>query len=172
MSRGNTPTGLFTQSGHPLTAQEAKFIEVYTSGSTQTQAYREAYNETDSAKIAAGARKVIRKPYILEEIKCRMEQAKTESIATMTEVMEYFTGVMKGDIKDAFGLEASLSERTKAAVELAKRLSVLEDRAVGQQEPPKLVIEVDWARNKENQATSENLPHRENTEEGGTVDGE
>lgn len=153
MPEGKTPTGLYTQSGHPLTAQEAKFIEVYVSGSTQTQAYREAYNETDSAKIAAGARKVIRKPYILEEIQTRMAQAKTESIATMTEVMEYFTGVMKGDIKDAFGLEASLSERTKAAVELAKRLSVLEDRAVGQQEPPKLVIEVDWARKKREENT-------------------
>lgn len=155
MPEGKTPTGLYTQSGHPLTAQEAKFIEVYVSGSTQTQAYREAYNETDSVKIAAGARKVIRKPYILEEIQCRMAQAKTDSIATMQEVMEYFTGVMKGDIKDAFGLEASLSERTKAAVELAKRLSVLEDRAVGQQEPPKLVIEVDWAR-KKREETNEN----------------
>lgn len=147
--------GLTTQSGHPLTAKEAKFIDTYVSGATQTQAYKEAYGEEDSNKACVEARKVIRKPYIIEEIRCRMEQAKTESIATMTEVMEYFTGVMKGDIKDAFGLEASLSERTKAAVELAKRLSVLEDRAVGQQEPPKLVIEVDWARKKKDE-TNEN----------------
>ena len=145
MPRGNTPTGLFTQSGHPLTAQEAKFIEVYVSGSTQTQAYREAYNETDSVKIAAGARKVIRKPYILEEIKCRMSQAKTESIATMQEIMEYYTGVMRGDVKDAFGLEASLSERTKCAMELAKRMSILEDRAAGNEEKDNVVtLKLDW----------------------------
>ena len=150
--KSNDSSGLITQDGHPLTAQEAKFIELYVSGKNQTQAYIEAYGLTDDEdgkKFAyqAGYR-LMKKAYVISEIRCRMEQAKTESIATMTEVMEYFTGVMKGDIKDAFGLEASLSERTKAAVELAKRLSVLEDRAVGQQEPPKLVIEVDWARRK------------------------
>ena len=160
--------GLTTQSGHPLTAKEAKFIDTYVSGATQTQAYKDAYGEEDSNKACVEARKVIRKPYIIEEIRCRMEKARNDSIATMQEVMEYFTGVMKGDIKDAFGLEASLSERTKAAVELAKRLSVLEDRAQGQEEPPKLVIEVDWARNR---ATGTNSDPSENTKEEGDVDG-
>lgn len=162
-------TGLFTSSGHPLTAQEAKFIELYVSGMSQTQAYKEAYGEEDSVKACGNARRIMRKDYIIEEIRCRMEKARNDSIATMQEVMEYFTGVMKGDIKDAFGLEASLSERTKAAVELAKRLSVLEDREVGQQEPPKLVIEVDWARKR---ATGINSDPSENTKEEGDVDGE
>ena len=148
-------TGLLNHEGHPLTAQEAKFIELYVSGNNQTQAYKEAYNEEDTSKAAQAGYRLMKKAHIISEIRYRMENAKTESIATMTEVMEYFTGVMKGEIKDAFGLEASLGERTKAAVELAKRLSVLEDRAVGQQEPPKLVIEVDWAR-KKNEDTSEN----------------
>lgn len=141
-------SGLLNHEGHPLTAKEAKFIELYVSGASQTQAYKEAYGEEDSVKACGNARRIMRNDYIISEIRYRMEKARTESIATMQEVMEYFTGVMKGDIKDAFGLEASLSERTKAAVELAKRLSVLEDREVGQQEPPKLVIEVDWTRNK------------------------
>lgn len=145
-------SGLLNHEGHPLTSNEAKFIELYVSGMSQTQAYIEAYGLTDDDKnkkfaYQAGHR-LIKKDYVISEIRHRMEQAKTESIATMQEVMEYFTGVMKGDIKDAFGLEASLSERTKAAVELARRLSVLEERSVGQQEPPKLVIEVDWARKK------------------------
>lgn len=145
-------SGLLNHEGHPLTAKEAKFIELYVSGSTQTKAYKEAYGEENSTKASTEARKVMQKPHVMSEIRYRMEQAKTDSIATMTEVMEYFTGVMKGEIKDAFGLEASLGERTKAAVELAKRLSVLEDRASGQQEPPKLVIEVDWARRKKEES--------------------
>ena len=43
------------------------------------------------------------------------------SIADAAEVMQYFTSVMRGEIKDQFGLDAPLAERTKAAVELAKR---------------------------------------------------
>ena len=35
--------------------------------------------------------------------------------------MRYFTSVMRGEVKDQFGLDAPLAERTKAAVELAKR---------------------------------------------------
>ena len=156
-SKSKDTTGLFTQTGHPLTSQEAKFIEVYVSGSTQTQAYREAYGETDSKQMAAGARKVIRKPYIIEEIRCRMQSAKDESIANLTEIMQYYTNVMRGDIKDAFGLEASLSERTKAAMELVKRLSVLEDRASAEeQSAPTIKIELDWGKSTNPQISSQN----------------
>ena len=42
-------------------------------------------------------------------------------IASAAEVMQYFTAVMRGEVKDQFGLDAPLAERTKAAVELAKR---------------------------------------------------
>ena len=35
--------------------------------------------------------------------------------------MEFFTKVMKGEIKDAFGLDPSLQDRLNAAKELAKR---------------------------------------------------
>ena len=38
--------------------------------------------------------------------------------------MEYLTSVMRGEAKDQFDLDASLSERTRAASELAKRLDV------------------------------------------------
>ena len=42
--------------------------------------------------------------------------------------MEYLTKVMRGELKDQFGLEASLSERTKAAQELAKRTIDIENK--------------------------------------------
>ena len=57
-----------------------------------------------------------------------MEQAKTEAIADATEVMQYLTSVMRGEVKDQFGLDAPLSERTKAAQELAKRTIDVETR--------------------------------------------
>lgn len=38
------------------------------------------------------------------------------------EIFAYFTAVMRGQVLDQFGLEASLQERTRAAECLAKRL--------------------------------------------------
>ena len=138
-------SGLLTHDGHPLTTKEAKFIDLHVGGASQTQAYKEAYGEEDSLRASTEAHKVIRKPYIISEIRYRMEQARSESIATMQEIMEYYTGVMRGDVKDAFGLEASLSERTKCAMELAKRMSILEDRAIGNEEKDNVVtLKLDW----------------------------
>lgn len=93
----------------------------------------------------AYASDILRKPYIAEEIKYRTDSAKKSSIATAQEVMEYFTKVMNGEIKDQFNLEAPLSERTKAAQELAKRTVDIENRLAGK-EDAKVVISIDWKR--------------------------
>ena len=52
------------------------------------------------------------------------ERIESDKIADIEEVMQYLTSVMRGDTKDQFDLDASLSERTRAASELAKRLDV------------------------------------------------
>ena len=52
------------------------------------------------------------------------ERMESDKIADIQEVMEYLTSVMRGEAKDQFDLDASLSERTRAASELAKRLDV------------------------------------------------
>lgn len=44
-------------------------------------------------------------------------------MADMQEVMIFYTSVMRGEVRDAFGLECSLSDRLKAADALMKRLS-------------------------------------------------
>ena len=48
--------------------------------------------------------------------------------------MQYFTAVMRGEIKDQFGLDAPLSERTAAAKELAKRTVDVENKLKAQNE--------------------------------------
>ena len=52
------------------------------------------------------------------------ERLESDKIADIEEVMQYLTSVMRGEKKDQFDLDPSLSERTKAAGELAKRLDV------------------------------------------------
>ena len=52
------------------------------------------------------------------------ERLESDKIADIEEVMQYLTSVMRGEKKDQFDLDPALSERTKAASELARRLDV------------------------------------------------
>ena len=92
-------------------------------------------NATDAAKQAGYSKKTARfigaenltKPNILEYIKERTAPVEQKRIATGDEVMQFFTRVMNGEEKDAFGLDASLDTKIKAAVELAKRTCDIKD---------------------------------------------
>lgn len=131
-----------THSGHPLTVKEAKFIDEYMLSGNGRQAVINAGYANVSAS-AQKAQQLLNKDYITEEINFRLQNHKNDKIADREELLEYLTKVMRGEINDQFGLEASLSERTKACQELCKRVIDMEDRVAGK-EPPKLVITVDW----------------------------
>ena len=131
--------------GHTLTPQEALFIDRYIETGNGRQSALEAYPNVKPSTAAQKAQQLLNKAYITSEINHRLEKARDESIATAEEVMQYFTSVMRGEIKDQFGLEASLGERTKAAQELAKRTIDIPNRLNGT-EPPELKITLDWAR--------------------------
>lgn len=73
------------------------------------------------------------------------EELKPETVATANEVMTYFTAVMRGEVKDQFGLEAPLSERTRAAQELAKRTIDIQNRQNGTADQT-IEIKLDWSR--------------------------
>lgn len=119
-------TAFSTHDGHGLTPREAKFINEYIkTGVASESVVAAGYVSKNPSRYAL---ELLRKPYINNEINYRLEQAKTEAIADATEVMQYLTSVMRGEVKDQFGLDAPLSERTKAAQELAKRTIDVETR--------------------------------------------
>lgn len=130
----------------PLTPKEKLFVDKFmeTNNATQAAIYA-GYSEKTAPSI--GSQK-LNKLNVNFEIKKRQEEMKKSSIATAQEVMEYFTKVMNGEIKDQFGLEAPLSERTKAATELARRTVDLENRAAGKADAH-LTIKLDWGREDE-----------------------
>lgn len=64
------------------------------------------------------------KAYIAE----RMRPTEEKRIADADEVLQYLSDVMRGLVKDQFGLDASLQERTNAAKELMKRYAVADMR--------------------------------------------
>jgi phage terminase small subunit len=132
---------LRTNTGHTLTDKEAAFIDNYIASGNQRQAVLESGYKTNCPSQVAQI--ILNKSYIKEEIDFRRQQLASQRIASAQEILEYFTSVVRGEIKDQFGLEAPLSERTKAAQELAKRQIDVPNRIHGKQEENtiKLVIE-------------------------------
>lgn len=102
-----------------LTPKQKAFADYYIECGNATEAAKRAgYKE--KAAYATGAEN-LRKPQIIAYIEERQKQIEDSRIASAAEIMQYFTSVMRGEVKDQFGLDAPLAERTKAAVELAKR---------------------------------------------------
>lgn len=102
-----------------LTPKQKKFCDEYLKLGNATQAAKNAgYSEKTAYRTGADNLKV---PHILDYINARQEQIASKDIADIEEIMKYLTDVMRGKTKDQFDLDASLSERTKAAQELLKR---------------------------------------------------
>lgn len=103
-----------------LTPKQKAFADYYIECGNAAEAYRKAgYKNYKSAAVEAS--KALNNPKIAQYIEERQKQIEDSRIASAAEIMQYFTSVMRGEVKDQFGLDAPLAERTKAAVELAKR---------------------------------------------------
>ena len=91
--------------------------------------YLETGNATEAAKLAGYSEKTARqigtenlaKPYISEYIAERQKKLEDKRIADISEVLQFFTSVMRGEIKDQFDFDPSLSDRLSACKELMKR---------------------------------------------------
>lgn len=131
----------------PLTVLEQKFVTNYIQCCNGVQAIKDTGIQLkDYEAYRRKAEAMLRQPNIKAEVERVLQQLKQETIATAEEVMTYFTSVMRGEVKDQFGLEAPLSERTRAAQELAKRTIDIQNREKGT--PDQVVaIKLDWSRN-------------------------
>ena len=127
----------------PLTPKEKAFCRYYVELNNGLQsAIKAGYKERSARSIAST---LLTKQNIHQEIERLRTKQEESTIATSQQVMQFFTDVMNGKIKDQFGLEASLSDRTRAAQELAKRTVDLDNRIAGK---PDTVMEIklDWSR--------------------------
>ena len=125
-------TALVTNNGQKLSPKEDRFISLFIKYGDATQAAQEAgytiraERKNKELQYAKKGRELLAKDYIKDEIAFRSEAIRNKDIADATEVMIYLSKVMRGEIKDQFGLEAPLSERTAAAKEINRRLSEIE----------------------------------------------
>lgn len=144
-----------TESGNKLSPSELQFVHFLTETGTKAGAYRKLVDWELETGIRTElpreetyknrGKELFDKPAVQEEYWKEMEEVRNRNVADATEVMMYFTSVMRGEVKDQFGLDASLSDRTQAAKELAKRTIDMENRMAGK--PDAVVsINLNWSR--------------------------
>lgn len=109
-----------------LTEKERIFADEYIKTTNATQSAIKAGYAENSASVTGS--KMLRKPKVRQYIDAVMNERSKNTIATADEVLEYLTRVMCGEEKDAFGLDVSIADRTKAAELLGKRHMLFTDK--------------------------------------------
>ena len=133
-----------THTGIALSMKEEMFINEYiNNGGDKYKAYAVCGGNAKDKKSAIAR---MMKPYIQEEISCRLGLVASKGVADANEIMQYFTQVMRGEVNDQFGLDAPLSERTAAARELAKRQIDALEKAQASNKNIDMTIKLDWER--------------------------
>lgn len=110
-----------------MTNRQRAFCDHYISTGNAAQAARQAGYSERSARTT-GARMLANadtKTYIAH----KLEVLEGQRIATADEVLQFLTSVMRGEVKDQFGLDPALSDRLKAGQELLKRFSAADAQA-------------------------------------------
>lgn len=126
-----------------LNDRQKLFCQYYVQNPNAYEAAIKAGYKESTARFQAS--RLLTKVQIKDEIARIRKPLEDKHIATGQEVMQFFTDMMNGKIKDAFGLDASNSDRLKAANELAKRTVDIDNREAGKADAT-VQIQLDWTR--------------------------
>lgn len=109
-----------------LTKKERIFADEYVKTTNGTQsAITAGYSEKTARSKAS---QLLTKVNVRQYIDAVMNERSKDTIATADEVLEYLTRVVRGEEKDAFGLDVSVADKTKAAELLGKRHMLFTDK--------------------------------------------
>ena len=109
-----------------LTQKQKVFCEEYIKTGNASDAARKAGYSPKTAPFIGAEN--LKKPQISAYIKLRLDEQDAALVADANEVLRFYSAVMRGEIRDQFGLDPSLADRIKAADSLAKRLAAAEGK--------------------------------------------
>lgn len=112
-----------------LPKKQLKFANEFIKCGNASEAARKA-GYSEKTAYSQGSR-MLRNVEVAKYIHQRMEDEEAKLIASADEVVKFYTAVMRNEVKDQFGLEASLESRLEAAKELMKRHSAVEKERPG-----------------------------------------
>lgn len=105
--------------GKKLSEKQRKFADFYLETGNASKAARMAGYSEKTARLIG--QENLLKPAIKSYIDEKLKAIKSKKTADITEVLEFFTSVMRGEIKDAFDLDVDATTRMNAGKELLKR---------------------------------------------------
>lgn len=110
-----------------LTPKQKAFADAYIETGNASEAMRRAGYSEKNVNVTGSQN--LAKPCIAAYIKSRMADLEAQRVASADEVMRFFSSVMRGEVKDQFGLDASLQDRLNAGKELMKRYAATTSKA-------------------------------------------
>lgn len=127
-----------------ISEQEKVWAENYIRHLNATQACRDAGYEGSETALRQRGRSLLTKPHVqayIESIVERNKQKEEHRIASMEEVMQFYSDVMNGKVKDQFGLDPQLSDRIKAAQSLDKVLALAKKAETAESKEDLTIVE-------------------------------
>nr|DAG22340.1 MAG TPA: Terminase small subunit [Caudoviricetes sp.] len=107
-----------------LTPKQKAFADEFLKCGNATEAAKRAgYSEQSARQMGT---ENLSKPSISSYIQERQKQIDDERIADIAEIQRFYSAVLRGEVKDQFGLDASLETRIAAGRELMKRFEKAE----------------------------------------------
>lgn len=107
-----------------LTPKQKAFADEFLKCGNATEAAKRAgYSEQSARQMGT---ENLSKPSIYSYIQERQKQIDDERIADIAEIQRFYSSVLRGEVKDQFGLDASLETRIAAGRELMKRFEKAE----------------------------------------------
>ena len=125
-----------------LSPKQKAFVDYYLETGNATEAARRAGYKQPNVQGSQNLAKPSIKQYVAE----RQQIFESERIATIEEVMRFYTSVMRGEVKDQFELDAELKDRLSAGKELLKRLETVENKTEkGKEENDRIEVVDAWS---------------------------
>ena len=107
-----------------LTPKQKAFADEFLKCGNATEAAKRAgYSEQSARQMGT---ENLSKPSISSYIQERQKQIDDGRIADIAEIQRFYSSVLRGEVKDQFGLDASLETRIAAGRELMKRFEKAE----------------------------------------------
>lgn len=107
--------------GKELTPKQKAFCDEYLTDLNGTRAYKEIYKSAKKDITArTNASKLLTNTNVKAYIAERMKEIQNEKTADLEEVIRFFSSVMRGEVKDQFDLDATISDRLSAGRELMR----------------------------------------------------
>ena len=110
-----------------LTPKQKAFADYYIECGNSTEAARKAGYSAKASRFIGSEN--LTKPNISAYIAARIQAQNEARVASADEVLQFFSSVMRGEVKDQFGLDAALSDRLNAGKELMKRYAAADNSA-------------------------------------------